>query len=457
MQLYYGTYLRQDVHKNYIVDIPESIISTGDFKKYKKLNTFIYVPKKESGNFETDEIQALITPLSKEKFDKLFFIELEMSNKSGAFLTFLELFKSDDFKINIEECRAIDSVDENKGRVELIVTANVLNTTELSDAEYLKKELLEKYIEKNKEGKYIDKKDNDFISVRKPFDESFFENYKSNDCEENEGKGKGVDEIGKMFGETFPIILPTECLKKTFNTTYPFLGITYISEGNFILIKFKSIDEKIIPLEVTFTSDNYGLLINVIQPLAEIGVNLRLILPNELNNNKTYHIYFNIENTKLTLYNKETIIKIIEGHIGSNEGIKINILENLHAVLGEKKLNANFINASNRDFFKKTLIDIKGWKDKLANCANSCIPNSCPISQNWNLEKVLLNNLVEKIVNLRLENISIPEELKSIRYLSKDTCTFQNQLLMFKTALIEVENRKDETLAKYGEINKNVK
>ncbi len=57
----------------------------------------------------------------------------------------------------------------------------------------------------------------------------------------------------------------------------------------------------------------------IITPLGDIGVNLRLIVPVALESPLVYKIYFNIENTKLKLFDEDSVEKILQEHSKSND------------------------------------------------------------------------------------------------------------------------------------------
>lgn len=451
MQLYHGTHLsiKQD---KYFVDIPENIIATSDFKKYGSLNVYLYVPKKENGFYLTDEIQVCITPLSFQEIEKLYFFELTMENIPGAFSTFLELFKEKD--INILECRAIDSVYERQGKVELIAT---INNEELVDERKIPS--LERILNKfYKEKLNISATKFKPIVLKKPIDEHFVRRYNT------KGNSKDINKITLnegYFGKSFPIELPNSVLKETIKDKKPFLGITYVSEGNYILVKFKSISEIIVPIEVTFSTNKPGALDKIITPLGDIGVNLRLILPVDLEFPLVYKIYFNIENTKLKLFDENTIERIIEEHIQINDienEIKIKIDKDFFKTKNKKSLTSNFIQESNDAFLKHLLSLIKNkWLKDLSKCNASCNLNNCELNLEWSKVKEELANLSEQILNSKIP-LQIPAKIIDIRKSRSKKCVLQSDLQVFYQNILDYINQNSKEVNNKSEqkINDNL-
>ncbi|MFC0878809.1 hypothetical protein ACE01N_19595 [Saccharicrinis sp. FJH2] len=422
MQLYHGTYLKYD-NGQYFVDIPENIIATSDFKKYGNLNVYLYVPKKENGFYLTDEIQVCITPRSFQEIEKLYYFELSMDNIPGAFSKFLELFKEQ--QINILECRAIDSVYEMQGKVELIAT---IDNDELIDGRTINsvQNKLNKYY---KEKLGIEIKGYKPIILKKPIDKYFIKRYNS-ETNLNEDVGK-IKLHNDVFGNYFPIELPYHVLQETIKEKKPFLGITYLSEGNYILVKFKSTKEIIVPITVEFKSNKPGLLDKVITPLAEIGVNLRLIHPVKLEHPLTYKIYFNIENTKLKLFDEDSVEAIIKEHVQQFDN-KTNIIvvldKDFYSTEDKGHIDNEFIKKSNEAFSEHLIKVIKNeWLDRLSKCNSTCKIGNCQMNLEWSKTKEELANLNEQINNSSIE-ISIPEKIKKIKRNRSNKCTIQDSL-----------------------------
>lgn len=425
MQLYHGTYLKYD-NEQYFVDIPENIIATSDFKKYGNLNVYLYVPKKNNGFYLTDEIQVCITPHSFEEIEKLYYFELSMDNIPGAFSKFLELFKEQ--SINILECRAIDSVYEMQGKVELIAT---IDNDELIDGRTINSVQikLNKYY---KEKLRIDLKGYMPIILKKPIDTYFIKRYNSQ-TNLNGDIGK-IKLNNQLFGNYFPIELPNSAIKEAIDEKRPFLGITYLSEGNYILVKFKSIKEIIVPITVEFKTNKPGLLDKVITPLALIGVNLRLIHPIKLEQPPIYKIFFNIENTKLKLFEECTVEAIIKEHVkqfDDENNISVVLDKDFYKTKDKNQLDNNFINESNK-FFTEYLIKIikDDWLDKLSKCHANCKAGNCQMNLEWTKTKEELANLSEQLCNASIK-IDIPDKIKNIRKNKGKRCAIQDSLEIF--------------------------
>lgn len=426
MQLYYGTYLKKDEKGNYVVDIPENIIATSDFKKYDNLNVYLYVPKKENDFYLTDEIQVCITPRTFKEIEKLYYFELTMDNIPGAFSKFLELFKEKD--INILECKAIDSVYEMQGKVELIATIDNYELIDRRTINSIQNKLNKYYKEKID----LNRKRYKSITLKKPIDNHFIKSYSS---KINLNKDIGEIKLPKgLYGSYFSVELPSQVLNKIFKKKRPFLGITYLSEGNYILVKFKSIKEVIVPIKVEFKSNKPGLLDKVITPLAEIGVNLRLILPVQLNQHPIYKIFFNIENTKLKLFDEDSVEAIINEHIqrfDNENDITIEIDKDFYSTKGKSHIDNEFIRKSNKAFSEYLLTNIKDvWLTRLSKCNSTCKISNCQMNLEWLKTKEELANLNEQLNNSSIE-ISIPNKIQKIKRNRSKKCTIQESLQIF--------------------------
>lgn len=441
MQLYHGTYLEVDNTGNFSVSIPENIFITSDFKKYQRnTNVFLIVPnKKKIEEIYTDEIQVCITPFSFDDFKNQYYFELRMNNVHGALSKFLELFSEEG--INILECRAIDSVSKMEGKVELLATIDNDELTE-QNVKGIQKELNKKYKKKiandprlinNSENIIIDKTNTDFIEK----------------CEDKKYLYDKGDFLfhKKIDKPEYDVNLPRKILNGFKTDRKIFLGITYESKGNYILIKFKSINEIIVPIEIEFTSNNKGGLVQVIRPLSEIGVNLRLIVPRILSDKPIYEIYFNIENTKLKLYNKDTIEKILHGHIQSDAIEKFQIDRSFKFSEGTQSINVDFIKQSDKEFEAYIIKQIKEqWIKTLSNCQYKCIREKCTLSQNWHKTKEDVSNLVEQILNAKLNSDlikNIPEKLYKIIEDENENCELKSEFVLLNQCLIKYIREND--------------
>jgi hypothetical protein len=435
MQLYYGTHLDIDKDKKFSITIPENIIITSDFAKYKNdMNVYLIAPKKTDINeIYTDEIQACITPYTFDEFKRLHFIELQMNNVHGALSKFLELFSEEN--INIHECRAIDSVLEMKGKVELLATIGIelLRKYNAKDIQAILREKYTKKIKKDPrlwndfESITIERTNSDFISEYE--DKKYFTD-------------EGIYTIYQNSDDTeYRIQLPQRILEKLHISDKIFLGVTYESKGNYLIVKFKSVSEIIVPIEIQFKSNEKGRLEKIIRPLSDIGVNLRLITPMLLSEKPIYKIYFNIENTKLKYYNRNIIENILKEHF------PMDIIEYFHIDKyfefdeGESPINKNYISESDKNFKKHINDEIQSkWINKLKQCNDNCLHLDCILNRNWNQTRNDISNLIEQIINAKLneELISnIPEKLYTIKENEKKSCEYQSE---FKLLLQHLNN-----------------
>ena len=438
MQIYYGTYLEVDDGGIFKITIPENILTTSDFLKYKrKMYVYTVVPNKDNiEDIYTDEIQVCITPFSFEDFKKQYFFELRMNNVHGAFSKFLELFSEKG--INILECRAIDSVSEMEGRVELLAAIENEALIDLG-IEGIKTILNKEYKEKIWNDPRLERFNSEDISVEKE-NAKFISKYENREFLHEEGT---FQLYGKPENSDYQIHIRSRRLTDvkidaTINNKI-FLGITYESKGNYIIVKFKSINEIIVPILINFKSNDKGGLVQVIRPLSEIGVNLRLIIPNDLSKKPIYKIYFNIENSKLRFYTKDTIGSILQEHINGDAIESFNLDSDFEFTEGKLTISKDFIKESDNYF--KNYIDnqINGkWINLLSNCKDKCNPDKCKLSNNWNRSKIDISNLIEQILNAKLDSgfiENIPVKLYKIKEDKEDICNFKFEFKVFHSEM----------------------
>jgi len=319
MQLYHGTYLNTGKFT-----IPKGLLNNANFFKYSKLNVYIVVKNGilTKTHVLSDDIQIVITPYPYEKLKFIYFFELSMPNVKGATVFFLEIFKKNN--VNILDCRGVDEGEKPIGKMELI--AELQNSTIITTIE-----------------EEIRKREGCDINHILLFDEQsiVIDNYERiasiKYCPQ---KIKSSDLIIRDYSLTIQSDSKTITYRDTNkwnkltdrikNLTSCYLSIISFSERNLIIVKFKSITEKILPLYAEFRNNEEGVLYDVINSLWKAGVNLKLINSiisynrEEVNQITSCNIFFDYAKSSLDKgYSREDIEEIIKSQTREDVIIKI--------------------------------------------------------------------------------------------------------------------------------------
>ena len=333
MQLYATSVLQRKTQKNgdpsndYYFQVPNRLLTHLNFNKYDFVYLYFIAPKNfNPKEIKTDEIEIRLSSFDPDIIKELIYCELSMSNIPNAFSYFLDVFKL--HKINILDCRAIDSVFDNNGKVELVcqipmftmkyndlesemrkrsesidplkLTIKCIEDIENELNEILNRKVPVLHYEKFQiklDYKSIDRFLIDSIG-KKNKNEFWFFNHKIPTIEIFK-----VEEINELHDGSRTIkdkleipIFPKEssdshdliCDKikeklKSIDGKNFHLGISAESKFNMLQAKFKSLNELILPFEVTFSDNSPGELYKFTKSLGDNGLNLRMIEPIRLN------------------------------------------------------------------------------------------------------------------------------------------------------------------------------
>ena len=412
MQIYNGTYLKGKEPNNYNFVISEDLFNNGNFLKFCKWKIYGIIRNTHKLNPVSDDIQIFLIPYhyNLSYLQNIYCIELLMPNQKKSFSGYLEVLFSKDFEINILDCRGVESVQEELGKVELIVEC-------VGDIALVKAALEDVWkddVVENQDSVKID-----YVVIRKSFENQLITNQHLYEIIVQDELTKEqlvnmdhnylIDFITRdhhNWGKFRTIISEAECR---------YLGITSFSDGNFISVKFKSSRELILPLHLKFNSNERGLLRTFINSLYSFGISLKLISSQILGDMPECDILFDIANTKLNGYKTEAIEKLIESNLDITK-IKISIKEIKDYYTGDIELcTQDIITESESNFRKKINDEFHSiWKDRLENCKKNCNNSykSCFLAKQ--VLKKDFESFLEKIENLaenkNLKNI--PPKLK---------------------------------------------
>ena len=379
MQLYHGTYLR-----DYKFTIPKELFNNGSFFKYHKLNVYEIIKKDFNPNESdtSDAIQIFITPYEYNELENIYLFELTMPNVKRAFDDFLQKLTNDDVNVNILDCKAVDTAKDSKnesiGKVDFI--AKYANQLSIDDKRKqinnIENELQTRHGE-NALIKLTRSFENQSIIDPNEYDIKFRYSLLEKDIEKVK---KGDNGYVVDFNHTNWKDLKGKIEEWNDDDDYyhcNYLSITSFSEGNFITIKFKSFEEVTVPLQITFKNNKKGVLRDIIKSLGDIGVNMKLIDPLKLNEKPIYRIYFDIANTKLAIFNKANIKKLLIKIINSADIEKIEYYNPKDFTpSGKNYLSSNdIISESDKKF--RTHIKSVFEGEYLENFKKHCLNNSC--------------------------------------------------------------------------------
>jgi hypothetical protein len=382
MQLYHGTYLKDDT----IITIPEELFNNGSFFKYTKLYVYGIIRKSSDTEYlESDDVQIFITPYLFEDLKYIYWFELSMPNVKGAFLACLKIFK--EYDINILDCRGVDTIEDLIGKVDIIAYYKGDHFDDIMNNLDKAIKSIEPYFEdKFNKGSVVGRQSfvkqliinlDDFYNKN---DKKYPDRFVSDEFTLDQLKKwkKGKKEKNRSKYEEYEINIFSKPkwhgfieITKSVNSRY--LGITSFSEGNFIAVKFKSPEENVVPLRVEFKCNKEGLLHDIIHSLSSIGVNLKLISPQKLGTFPiVYNILFDIATTKLKGYNLIAMKKLIKSYI-HNDDIEIGKIEDYPRSGTGNLKTKDIITESDNKFRNDIKADIKSyWIEPLKRCIGEC-------------------------------------------------------------------------------------
>jgi len=416
MQIYNGTYLKGIEHKDFSFDISDDLLNNGNFLKFCKWKIYGIIRKTHKLNPISDDIQIFIMPnhYNLDSLENIYCIELLMPNQKKSFSGYLEVLFSKEFDINILDCRGVESVQEELGKVELIVEC-------VGDIALVKAALEDVWKDDVNKKDGVNKKD--YVVIRKSFENQLITNrHLYNLIVEDELTKEDLfnEKNETQHNYLINFITRSHTDWETFRTNISkakcrYLGITSFSDGNFISVKFKSSRELILPLHVIFTSNEKGLLYTFINSLYSFGVSLKLISSQVLGDMPECDILFDIANTKLNGYKKEAIEKLIDSKLDSTK-TKISIKEIKDYYSGDLDLfTQDIITESESNFRKNIKTNFYSiWKERLEDCVKNCNNSyrSCFLTKP--VQKKDFEDFLEKIENLAVDTYltTIPPNLK---------------------------------------------
>ena len=339
MNKYHSTQLKYDKEKKiYSFTVPEDLDVIRRLRNSKILYIYGVVKKnliddnrkiKEGVEAKSDDIQLYITPYEFERLKKIYWFEISYQNVPGSFLHSLDILNS--IKLDILDCIGVDASEESTGKK--------MGKTEVI-AEYTGYSL-----------------DNDFSETEKkiPNKQSFLnqsiidsDNYmvlevcKLTVIKEGDEEINQIEKQIVVDNNKFTVVIPDSSFNKnsSFNKDSlewkefkkllfesQCLSITSFPEGNFITVKFKSKNERIITGEIKLNNDKTAhfndtdLLYTTIKALWGFGVDMRYVTSLK-NEDFTYRMLFNVADTGLEYFCQNNLRNKIE-EIIKNEIKKI--------------------------------------------------------------------------------------------------------------------------------------
>ena len=430
MNKYHGTYLQK-----YSFEIPEELYTNGCFTKSEDLYIHGIVKKNIIDNIsknvkdikvESDDIQLYITIYNQNDLNYLkniYWFELSMPNEQRALLNSLKAVQDCNFEIL--DCTGVDTTGELTGKSKGILEVIAKYRGEMSSAKSAADNVIFKIKENNGNGN-----ENEYDAFNKmPFhDQSIVDtnNYKciASAKYDKENRIITIPSDSKCWKDFKKLINPNRC----------YLSITSVSEGNFITVKFKSKKELIVSLEITFKAekedDNYEktkILVDIIKSLTEeIGVDFKFMTLNDSDTKKmqiTYDIKFDVANTGLEDFDRESRIEFISAFICNESIINIDIRKEDDYHAGNRNyFEENSSDMSSKDWyikdFKENVLSLlkRTWKNQLENCIKCS--NNIDSSDNCFLETPIerkqFKELLRRINNAKFSGVDISLIKKTI-------------------------------------------
>ncbi len=382
MKFYHSTLIQYDkeafINKQYYLKIPQYICDSIGLNADSVFRGYLLEDKNKLE--KSDKYRIQITQFERDKHKLLYHLDIDLVNKPKTTSHVLDFIASNPRKFNIEDCKAIDAMLANQGKLELIVdTKDYLKRVNKSDSDFEKdinSDLIQYYkkngidpadeLAANQNGKE-EKKDKQYIHLEKCFGHNSSELEKIDEIDkivikENRNKeniiflkNNFIYELNKYLNDNYTqkqrnISSIEKDENKRINSFY--VSVVSESNNNTIQIFIKEPKEEIIKFYVDMRDDP-GVLSKFIELLSNLNINLRIINPKIIQKyDKTYIIEGDISNSSLNKFSSKTIERIIRAKISAvksekicEDHIKLRVIERFKSQCSVKEdTNFNLIN-----------------------------------------------------------------------------------------------------------------